>query len=447
MRGLKLLHLAISNLLLIACWWLYYEDQYEVWMNSKSKAMLFVFYGFMLFLFFRIYEAYDIGYHRITDNVYSQSLSQGIAASILWIVSIVVFDRLTNPLPFVALCGVQLIWNVAWCFIANRMYSALYRNRKTVVIYRDDDDLRRLKEIGRLSHRFNIQKYIKNPPDDYKVLEVQIKGFDAIVVSGVDASLRNGIAKYCIETGISGYFAPHVGDIIMQGARHIRSFSVPIMSVKRATPTPEYLFIKRSFDIVLSALAMVVLSPLFLVTALAIKLYDHGPVLYRQVRLTRNGRRFEMLKFRSMCTDAEKDGVARLSTGENDDRITPVGRVIRACRLDELPQLVNILKGDMSIVGPRPERPEIAARYEADMPAFSLRLQVKAGLTGYAQVYGKYNTDPYDKLEMDLMYVNKMGIFEDLRLMFATVRILFLRDSTEGVGAGSVTARDRDTAA
>lgn len=140
-----------------------------------------------------------------------------------------------------------------------------------------------------------------------------------------------------------------------------------------------------------------------------------------------------------MRVDAEKDGIARLAA-EHDDRITPVGRIIRMVRLDELPQLINILKGDMSFVGPRPERPEIAAEYEKEMPAFSLRLQVKAGLTGTAQVYGKYNTEPKDKLKMDLMYINHMSIIEDLKLMFATVRILFMRESTEGVAAGQTTA-------
>ena len=144
-----------------------------------------------------------------------------------------------------------------------------------------------------------------------------------------------------------------------------------------------------------------------------------------------------------MRVDAEKDGVARLAS-ENDDRITPIGKFIRAVRLDELPQLINILCGDMSIVGPRPERPEIAEQYEKEMPAFSLRLQVKAGLTGFAQVYGKYNSTPYDKLQMDLMYVNKMSITEDLRLMFATLRILFIPESTEGIADGQTTAMGYD---
>ena len=174
--------------------------------------------------------------------------------------------------------------------------------------------------------------------------------------------------------------------------------------------------------------------------AIAIKLTDHGPIFYRQCRLTKDGKKFDVLKFRSMRVDAEKDGVARLSSGEHDDRITPVGHFIRKCRLDELPQLINILKGDMSLVGPRPERPEIAAQYEEELPEFDLRLQAKAGLTGYAQVYGKYNTTPYDKLQMDLMYISNPSIIEDIKIMFATVKILFMPESTEGVSEGQTTA-------
>ena len=172
--------------------------------------------------------------------------------------------------------------------------------------------------------------------------------------------------------------------------------------------------------------------------AVGIKKYDGGPVLYRQCRLTQNGRKFYVLKFRSMSVDAEKDGVARLSTGDADPRITPIGRKIRKVRIDELPQFINILKGDMSFVGPRPERPQIAAEYEKELPEFRLRLQVKCGLTGYAQVYGKYNTTPYDKLQMDLMYIANPSIIEDLRIIFATIKILFMRDCTSGYTSGTL---------
>lgn len=260
-----------------------------------------------------------------------------------------------------------------------------------------------------------------------------------MIVSGIEATLRNGIVKACIDKDIDCYFIPHTGDVIIAGAKHLQSFSIPIMSARRAVLRPEYAFAKRTLDALLAALGLVIASPVMLITAIAIKAYDNGPVIYRQVRLTKDGKPFEILKFRSMRVDAEKDGVARLAA-DQDSRITPVGRITRTVHFDELPQLWNILRGDMSIVGPRPERPEIAAQYEQEMPAFSLRLQVKAGLTGTAQVYGRYNTEPRDKLKMDLMYINNMSLGEDLKLIFATVKIMFMKERTAGVQLGQVTA-------
>ena len=194
----------------------------------------------------------------------------------------------------------------------------------------------------------------------------------------------------------------------------------------------EYRTVKRTLDIVFSGIALILFSPIMLVTAVAVKM-DGGPIFYKQVRLTRNGKQFKILKFRSMCVDAEKKTGAVLSGGKDDPRITKVGRIIRACRVDEMPQLINIFKGEMSIVGPRPERPEIAAIIEKELPEFRLRLQAKAGLTGYAQVYGKYNTTPYDKLLMDLMYISSATLFMDLRIAIETLRILFDKRSTEGL--------------
>lgn len=225
----------------------------------------------------------------------------------------------------------------------------------------------------------------------------------------------------------------------MSGAHAMHMFHLPILSLKRYAAPPEYLFMKRALDIILSLAALIVTSPIMLVTAIAVK-SDGGPALYKQTRLTKDGALFEILKFRSMRVDAEKDGVARLSTGDKDDRVTPVGRVIRKYRIDELPQLFNILSGKISIVGPRGERPSIATQYEEELPEFALRLQAKAGLTGYAQVYGKYNTTPYDKLQMDLMYIAHPSIIEDLKIMFATVKILFMPESTEGIAEGTTTA-------
>lgn len=248
------------------------------------------------------------------------------------------------------------------------------------------------------------------------------------------------ILKYCVANNIAVYMLPRIGDIIVSGAHKMHMFHLPVLRMSRLNNRPEYAATKRLFDVLLSAIALLILSPVMLITAIAIKVTDGGPVLYKQKRLTKDGKIFKVYKFRSMRVDAEKDGVARLSTGEMDDRITPVGRVIRKVRIDELPQLLNILGGSMSIVGPRPERPEIAEQYEEILPEFRLRLQVKAGLTGYAQVYGKYNTTPYDKLQMDLMYIANPGFLEDLRILLATIKILFVPESTDGVTEGQTTA-------
>ena len=170
---------------------------------------------------------------------------------------------------------------------------------------------------------------------------------------------------------------------------------------------------------------------LMAVTARAVKLEDGGPALFKQKRATLNGRVFEVLKFRSMVVDAEREGAPVPATGR-DARITKVGRIIRACRIDELPQLFNILKGEMSLVGPRPERLEHVEKYSRDIPEFPYRLKVKGGLTGYAQVYGKYNTTAYDKLKLDLTYIQNYSIRLDIEILFQTVRILFMKESTEG---------------
>ena len=196
---------------------------------------------------------------------------------------------------------------------------------------------------------------------------------------------------------------------------------------------------KRLLDILVSLPLAIVTLPIMLIAAIAIKAEDRGPVLYKQDRLTKGGKIFKIMKFRSMRVDAEKDGVARLAS-ESDDRITKVGKFIRATRIDELPQLFNILKGDMTLVGPRPERPEIAEQYEKELPEFHLRLRVKAGLTGYAQIHGKYNTTPYDKLQMDLIYINDMSVATDIKLLLQTMQTVFQKESTEGVKKGQTTA-------
>ena len=268
----------------------------------------------------------------------------------------------------------------------------------------------------------------------------RMNAVDAVLISDIPSHEKNMIQKACVDQDKRLYFVPKISDIIVRYSEELNVIDTPLFLRRKIGISLWERFIKRAFDILASVVALVILSPVFLITALAIKLEDGGPVFYRQERLTKNGKRFMLMKFRSMRVDAESDGVARLSSGEDDPRITSVGRFLRKCRLDELPQLINILLGHMSLCGPRPERPEIAAQYEQILPEFNLRLQAKAGLTGYAQVYGKYNTTPYDKLLMDLVYIAHPSLLEDVRILFATVKVLFIPESTEGIRPGQETA-------
>ena len=440
----KLLHFGLTLVIFYIFWLLF---RYGTLLPKKHLGFRYnylILAGFAVAVYFfdLTYNAYLLGYSRIRLLCFSQFLAQLFSIVLIWVMSAVGWDQWHSPLIFLPMLVIQLMMDAVWSYYANLYYCRLYPPKRTILIYRNELDRARFGSIhGKPTERlYHIDEEFRYEGYSFKTIRHRLEGFEAVFVAGVHSRCRNGIAKYCEEEGIPGFFLPHVGDVILHDARHIQSFDSPVLMVSRKVLDPEYALIKRVFDIVSSFLGLVILSPVMLVTALAIRLYDGGPAIYKQMRLTLDGRVFEIYKFRSMRVDAEKDGVARLSTGDRDDRITPVGRFIRKCRIDELPQLVNILKGDMSVVGPRPERPEIAEQYYTELPDFKLRLQVKAGLTGYAQVYGKYNTDPYEKLEFDLLYIQNMGIPTDLRLMFATFNILFSKESTSGVQEGQVTA-------
>ena len=228
---------------------------------------------------------------------------------------------------------------------------------------------------------------------------------------------------------------------MFRGADDIHLFDTPLLLSRNQGLSIVDLFVKRCMDIVFSSLGILIASPFMIIIALAIKLYDKGPVFYKQERITKDAKPFMIYKFRSMTVHSEDAG-ARLAA-KGDARVTPVGRVIRAIHFDELPQLFNILKGDMSMVGPRPERQIIADEYAEAIPEFVLRLKVKAGLTGYAQVYGKYNTTPYDKLKLDLTYIENYSAWLDIRILLLTFKILFVRENTEGVEESQTTAIKR----
>lgn len=438
LRIIKIMDAVLMTVPFALCWYLYYAKHIASPFYAKGDYLVMALFFVLFVIFGRVYDAFLMSMQRISEIVYAQFLAVAVSDFIMYIVIWLLSKHLPNILPGVAALIGQVILAAVWAYNAHHAYFKIFPPQATAVIYDTRHGMEKL--IGKYGLDTKYKVVLTATADECIANLAMLDGVSTVFMSGIHSHDRNVILKYCVENNIGIFVIPRIGDTIMSGAYPMHMFHLPMLKVGRYHPQPEYLFIKRLLDIVISAVALVVLSPIFLVTAIAIKVTDHGPVFYKQIRLTKDGKEFGILKFRSMRVDAEKDGVARLSSGEHDDRITPVGRVIRACRIDELPQLLNILRGELSIVGPRPERPEIAAQYCEEMPEFSLRLQAKAGLTGYAQIYGKYNTTPYDKLVMDLMYIAHPSIVEDLKIMFATVKILFMPESTEGVSEGQTTA-------
>lgn len=440
LRLIKVLNIICLTIPFAGCWYGYYSGQMKDGFYNRGNLLMIALFMFVYFLFARIYNAFLISVNRISEMIYSQVLAALITDGISYLIIALLVKGFPNIIPGVMAIAGQIVMSLIWCFLAHRWYFRSFPPQKTMIVYDVREGMEKLIDQYDLECKFEVTEILQ-VTDVINHLE-RLNTIETVFLSDIHSHERNIILKYCIEHRIQVYVIPRVGDVLMSGAQQVHMFHLPMLRTGRYNPQLEYRILKRLADLLIAGVATVILSPIIIITAIAIKAYDRGPVFYSQIRLTQDGKEFGVLKFRSMKVNAEKDGVARLSSGENDPRITPVGRIIRKCRIDELPQLLNILKGDMTIVGPRPERPSIAAEYEKVMPEFRLRLQAKAGLTGYAQVYGKYNTTPYDKLLMDLMYISHANLLDDLFIMFATVKILFMPESTEGVAEGQTTAME-----
>lgn len=409
----------------------------------KAHWLMIAIYFFLLFFFESTYGGLKIGYLKPAEVYFSQIFSL-LAVNVISYAQISLLRNWIAPIgPILEAMLIQLVISGAWTYVCNRIYRRVFPPRELLLIYgeRSIDDI--LSKFATRKDKYRVKKCM-NISEGTETIENEIvKGYDAVVLWDIPTQNRNKLLKYCYGRSIRVYMMPKITDVLIQGSDQLHLFDTPIFLNREYSLRIEQRAIKRLIDIVCALLLIIIASPIMLVTAAAVRLYDGGPVLYRQVRCTRDQKEFYILKFRSMRVDAEKDGVARLAA-KNDSRITPIGKFIRAVRIDELPQLFNILKGDMSFIGPRPERPEIIAQYVEDMPEFVFRMKVKAGLAGYAQVYGKYNTTPYDKLKLDLAYIENYTVWLDIKLMLLTLKILFKPESTEGVDSRQITAMKRE---
>lgn len=399
--------------------------------SNKGNYVVIFSYVLLFTIFSSLYGAFKIGISRIHEIIYSYSLAIVFTNTVMYLeLSLIAREMVAIPPMIFGI--IYQIAVVAMCSLcANAIYFKLYPPRKVVAIFGDDiSGFELIQKMGKISERFSVGRGFNANTTDLQTIKNQIDKHEAVLICGIDKNLQKKIISYCYTNEKRTYLLPDITDIIVSNSYNIQISDTPVLMSRNRGLTLEQRIIKRFIDIVVSAIAIIITCPIMLGCAIAIKLDDRGPVLFKQNRITINGKIFNVLKFRSMIVGADKDGAKKAES--DDNRITRVGKIIRACRMDELPQLFNILKGDMSLVGPRPERIENVYEYAKKYPEFELRHRVKGGLTGFAQLYGKYNTSPEDKLNMDLIYVETYSLLLDIKLLILTIKVLFMRESTEG---------------
>lgn len=424
---------AVFSLEMISYWyvWLnYYNQKMQTPYNRTGHWLMVAVYGIFLILFNLLYGGLRIGYLKTWNMIYSQTLASISSNAMIYLQITLLTKHFQALFPLLLMTIVEFVLICVWSVLSTRIFRFLYPPRNVLLIYGTRPIASLMGKMHTRNDRFVVGETI-DVSQGMNAVKKKICEYEGVVICDIPSQTRNIILKYCYKKSIRTYTIPKISDILIRSSESLHLFDTPLLLSRNKGLPFDQRIIKRGMDLVLSLSALVFLSPFFLITALAIKLYDGGPVFYFQERCTKDKKIFRICKFRSMIVNAEKEGHSIPAT-DHDPRITPIGRIIRATRMDELPQLFNILKGDMSIVGPRPERVEHVELYTEKIPEFEYRMKVKGGLTGYAQVYGKYNTTAYDKLKLDLMYIQNYSILLDIEIIFKTIKILFMRESTEG---------------
>lgn len=340
-----------------------------------------------------------------------------------------VYSRGVIAMSSVLQAGFLTIWRYMGWRLEQKLHS-----RRTVMLMGNAEECDHVYNRLRLQPQLNLKlKYICTDVEqsDWRKAAEDI---DVIILCPeMRHRYKVAVINYCHETGKTPLLIPNTYEIFCAGAVLDKIDDIPVFRPQSLYPSLEVRTLKRLLDIVVAGIGFICALPFMVATVAAIKMFDPGPILYSQIRTGRYGREFRVYKFRTMRVDAEKYTGPMLAQ-ENDPRITRLGRFLRAVRLDELPQIWNVVVGDMSIVGPRPERPFFVEQFIKETPEYAYRHNVKPGITGMAQVYGKYNTTAFDKLVYDLMYIEKCGILTDLAIIIQTIKVLFTKSATEGAG-------------
>ena len=387
--GFNILLLAILIFFFIHIWDENYNDGIVFPFYYKGYLMMAAFYAFFFTVFSYILGGMKIGYLKSSSLMLSQTLALLASNVLIYLETVLLSAKFIPVEAMIVLTFIDVGVILVWTLVVNWIFRKLFPPRDILLLYEEYDPTSFLRKVNSRKDRYNIKESM-NVEEGWDRITEEMKKFDAVFLCDIHSPLRNKLVKFCYAEGIRSYITPKISDIIIRSSENIHFFDTPLLLSRNNGFTFEQKFVKRTLDIIISVFMLVITSPIMLITGIAIKLYD------------------------------------------GDERITPVGKFIRKTRIDELPQFIDILKGDMSVVGPRPERVEHVEQYTAEVPEFSYRLKVKGGLTGYAQIYGKYNTTAYDKLKLDLMYIQNYSILLDLKLIIMTGKILFVKESTEG---------------
>ena len=398
----------------------YVETRFYFWGNN----IILMLYTVNLYFSSKTYRGFQFGSIDWRESILSWILSLAITNSLQYLLLSLLESRMLPVAGFLAVLGAQVLLAIPLTYLIDKLYYRLHPAHKAIIIYgREDKSREYSKIIERHRNKFEISCIISQDEPLEQILN-SIDESGSVFFLDIEENRKGYLLEYCFLYDKRTYILPTFSGVLLNTSEISWISNTPMFLPKSPVIDPVPQFAKRSMDIALSMLALAALSWLMLFTWAAIRLYDRKPAIYKQTRVTKGGKHFTLYKFRSMKPDAEADGIARLSD-QNDDRVTPIGKLIRKTRIDELPQLINVLSGAMSLVGPRPERPEIASQYEEQFPNFSLRTKVKAGITGYAQIYGRYNTAPDEKLFLDIMYIEKFSIWLDIKLMLQTLKVIF----------------------
>lgn len=410
----------------------FYSHNVEFDYGVRGYIILCSLYILTLFSFLKTYGSFELGNRRITEIALSNIIALLSTDFVAYFEFGLIEGHLVLVWPHLVLFLVQALIGVLFSYQGNKIVRFNFPPKKALLIHGNNnykEVIRKLKEYQK--YEFDIVKNVSENKLDYKKFKQDLDKYECVITVEVNHENKKRIVKACYESDMHLYDVPSITDMFVKSSEVTNFIDTPLFRMNRMGPSQVERIVKRLIDLIGSISLLIIGSPFMLITALIIKLQDGGDVFFRQKRLTLNGREFYLVKFRSMIMNAEPEGKA-IRAKENDDRITPFGRFIRKTRIDELPQVFNILAGDISFVGPRALRVEEYEQNESDFPEFKYRLKVKSGLTGYAQVYGKYNTTFRDKLLLDIYYIENYSLILDIKLLLMTIATVFKKDSTEG---------------